>query len=119
MTEEINYFVCGYCVWAQMMEAPEDQKEKYPKKRGFCRANPPAVFPIPAQQQTKIAGPMGQQPKVQMQPYMIRPVVEADEPMCGKYTPNPEAVKGLGLRAGGEGGCDRKHCECEGESCGS
>jgi len=116
MTEEINYFVCGYCAWAQMMDTPEDAKEKYPYRRGYCRFNPPAVFPVPSQSQQKIAA-LGQAPPVNLAPFMLRPVVEENEPMCGQYAPNEEAVKGLGLKQ--EGGCDTQDCEREGCRCGN
>ena len=113
MTEEINYLVCGYCSWTQMITVPDEKQGEFPTKRGYCRFNPPAVFPMPTQQQSKIAA-LGTAPPVQMQPMMMRPVVEENEPMCGRYSPNKEAMVGLGLKPDEEilcsGTCDKENC---------
>jgi hypothetical protein len=42
--------------------------------------------------QTQTLGAMGQ-PTMQTLPYMMRPLVSQDEPMCSGYSPTPEAMK--------------------------
>jgi hypothetical protein len=83
---------------------PEDKKKDYPVPRGYCTFNPPAVFPMPSQT-SKIAQ-MGQ-PQMQMAPMMMRPVVEANEIMCGRFSPNEETAIALGLVEKVE-----KECKC-------
>lgn len=112
--EKKNFFVCGYCAYTQMIDVPTEKKDTHLKRRGFCRFNPPAVFPMPTQKTAKIAA-MGQQPPIDIQPYMMRPVVNEDEPMCGQWQPNVEAAEALGL-TGGQGGCGG--CNDEGAKCG-
>lgn len=101
---------CGNCVWFQRVDPP---KNVPPPEvgRGYCMFNPPAVFPMPHENKIQAMG----QKQLQMVPMMIRPVVEENEPMCGRYGPNPEAQKALGLIA--EGGCGG--CKHEGDPNGS
>jgi hypothetical protein len=123
MTEEINYFTCGYCIYGQMVEPPEDMKDKYPNKRGYCIFEPPAVFPMPQTKQTKIQALGNQQTKVDFVPLMMRPVMEDYEPMCGRGVLNAEAMEGLGIEPdkdyvvrtdykAGCGGCKDETAKC-------
>jgi hypothetical protein len=63
------------------------------------------------QQQGKLADIQGQ---VQMGfvPMMMRPVLEEDEPMCGRFSPDPETVKELGLDQPGCGACGDEGAKC-------
>ncbi len=84
-------FNCGNCGWMMKVAAPPDIKKDYPTGRGYCTFNPPAVFPMP-QQQGKLADIQGRQ-QVGFAPMMMRPVVEENEPPCGRYTPDSEMLK--------------------------
>jgi hypothetical protein len=115
MSEEKNYFTCGYCIYGQLMEPPPEKKKDYPVKRGYCIFNPPAVFPMPSQQQQRVKA-MGQPAQVMdFHPFMLRPVVDEDEPMCGRGVLNAEAMEALGIenKPPGCGGC-----KDEGDGCG-
>lgn len=107
---------CGKCVWMQKVEIPEEKKEKYKVGRGYCTFNPPQVFPMPQQKTSNIAMAQGRQAQAQMEflPYMMRPVVEDNEPMCGRFSPNEEAMKELGIDPENPAGGCRKEggCEC-------
>jgi len=108
-------FECGNCAWMDKVEVPPEKKKDYPVDRGYCTFNPPAVFPMPQQKKTQLAA-MGQQPQVDMIPFMMRPIVEANEAPCGRYAPDGETVKLLGESGGGCEGCDGN---CKGsDSCG-
>ncbi len=50
-----------------------------------------AVFPMP-QQQGSLRNIQGQA-QMGFSPFMMRPVVDEDEPACGRYTPNTELLK--------------------------
>jgi hypothetical protein len=78
----------------QKVAIPEDKKKDYPVGRGYCTFNPPAVFPLP-QQQGSLRNVQGQA-AMGIAPLMLRPVVEDNEPACGRYTPDSEMVKVLG-----------------------
>ena len=118
-----NYFTCGYCIYGRMQEPPEEVKKADPNAtaRGYCIFEPPKVFPMSVQENTKIAA-LGTQPKVDVQPYMLRPVVEENEPMCGRGMLNKAAVTALGLEeenpekeelCSGDGKtCKREECRC-------
>ena len=106
---------CGRCCWMQKVDPPKG--EKVDDERGYCTFNPPAVFPMP--KQTSSLQNMAGQANVQMVPMMIRPVVEGREPMCGRFSPNEETMKELGLNKPPGSECDQKHCECKGDDCGS
>ena len=118
---EIDYFTCGYCLFGRMVSAPPEKREQYPIDRGYCIFEPPKVFPMPVQETQKIAA-MGTQPKVAFRPHMERPVVDADEPMCGRGVLTNEAMKALGLDkiVGGPeeeelcsgGPCTNEDCAC-------
>jgi hypothetical protein len=104
-------FKCGNCAWMQKVEVPKEKKKDYPIARGYCTFNPPAVFPMP-QQQGSLADVQGQQ-RMGMAPFMMRPVVEENEPPCGRYAPDTET---LDLIEGLQGGCPGK---CKEGGCGS
>jgi hypothetical protein len=117
MSEEINYFTCGYCIYAQMVDPPEGSD--YTHKRGYCIFEPPKVFPMPRPKKSKLAA-MGQQPDMEMTPYMMRPIVEDYEGMCGRGVLTPEAMDALGVGQekkqsckGGCGGCKDEGAKCE------
>jgi hypothetical protein len=114
MSNEINYFTCGYCIYAQLKEPPEAMKEKYPFKRGFCIFEPPKVFPMPQAKQSKIQALGNQTEQMDLVPFMMRPVVEENEPMCGRGVLNTEAMKGLHIEEKpGCGGCKDEGAKCE------
>lgn len=105
---------CANCCWYADVKAPAGTKRS---KRGYCLFEPPRVFPMPKQKQSKIAA-LGQpkQDDFDIIPLMLRPVVEAHEPMCGRFSPNAETAEELGL-IGGCGGCedDDAKCKCKEE----
>ena len=109
VTEEKNYFTCGYCIYAQLHDPPKGTD--YPNKRGYCIFEPPKVFPMPHAKQTKIQA-MGNQ-QVEFAPYMMRPVVEENEPMCGRGVLTVEAMKALGVDTNAGKGCDNCNCDTE------
>ena len=112
MTEEINYFTCGYCIYGKLVEPPPEMKKDVPYNRGYCIFEPPKVFPMPQTKQSKIQAMGNQQSQVEMIPYMMRPVVEEHEPMCGRGVLNAEAMKGLGIEP--KAGCgEGAKCECK------
>jgi hypothetical protein len=110
-----NELCCGNCVFMSIVQPPEDKKELYPVPRGFCFFNPPIVFPMP-QEISNIAGPLGKK-QVSMVPHMMRPVVDATEPMCGRFMMTNEAADRLGVGADEEILCSGT-CG-EGDCCGS
>ena len=119
MTKEINYFTCGYCIYGQLIDPPEDKKKDYPVKRGYCIFEPPQVFPMPQPKQTKIQAMGNQQQGMDILPFMMRPVVEEHEPMCGRGVLTAEAMKGLGIEPKKEEcpGCELGNCGTEGAKC--
>ncbi len=101
-------FNCGNCGWMMKVEPPPEKKKDYPEDRGYCTFEPPSVFPMP-QQQGKLADVQGRQ-QMGFAPMMMRPVVEGNEPPCGRYTPNTELLKILEAAQPG--------CGCgEGDAC--
>jgi hypothetical protein len=111
--KEINYFTCGYCIYGQMVDPPKDKKKQYPNRRGHCIFEPPAVFPMPQAKQSKIQALGNQQQTMDFIPYMMRPVMEDFEPMCGRGVLNAEAMKGLGIEnKPGCGGCNDEAAKC-------
>jgi hypothetical protein len=123
-TKEINYFTCGYCIYGQMVEPPKGTD--YPNKRGYCIFEPPRVFPMPQTKQSKIQALGNQQKQMDVVPYMIRPIMEDYEPMCGRGVLNAEAMEGLDIDPdadkdyvvrtdvkGGCGGCKDEGAKCE------
>jgi hypothetical protein len=114
MTEEINYFTCGYCIYGQMREPPKGKEQEYPHSRGYCIFEPPKVFPMPQAKQSKIQALGNQQQGMDIVPLMMRPVVEDHEPMCGRGVLNAEAMKGLGIEQKAEcGACKDEGAKCE------
>lgn len=97
MTEEVNYFTCGYCIYGQMVEAPEEKKKDYPHKRGYCIFEPPKVFPMPQPQESKIQAMGNVKKQMDLVPFMMRPIMEEYEPMCGRGVLTVEAAQALGL----------------------
>jgi hypothetical protein len=83
-------FNCGNCAWMQKVETPENKKKDFPVQRGFCTFEPPSVFPMP-QQQSSLRNVQGQA-QMGMAPFMMRPVVEATDPACGRYAPDNETL---------------------------
>jgi hypothetical protein len=113
MTEEINYFTCGYCIYGQMVDPPKEMKEKYPHKRGYCIFEPPRVFPMPQGKESKIQALGNQKQQVEFVPLMMRPIMEEYEPMCGRGVLNAEAMKGLDIKPKDEcGGCKDEAAKC-------
>ncbi len=108
-------FNCGNCGWMQIVEPPPEKKKDYPVDRGYCTFEPPKVFPMP-QAQGKLADVQGRTP-MGMVPLMMRPVVDAPEPACGRYTPNTELLRIL--EEAQPKGCDGSTCEREGCRCGA
>lgn len=100
---------CGKCCWMQIPPIPKGTKIDV--KRGYCTFNPPAVFPMP-QQQGNLADIQGQT-KMGVVPLMQRPIVQEDEPMCGRFAPNEETMKELGLDKPGCGACTTEGAKCE------
>jgi len=108
---------CGNCAWMRKVGPPKGEKK--PKVgRGYCTFNPPAVYPFPGQK-SKIAQMGKEEPSII--PYMLRPVVEENEPACGRYNPDAETFEKLQERApeeeelckGGCGGCKNEGAKCE------
>jgi hypothetical protein len=104
---------CGNCAWMQKVETPPEKKKDYPHGRGYCTFNPPAVFPVP-QQSSNLRNIQGQA-QVGFAPFMLRPVVDGNEPACGRYNPDSEMMKLLQesqpegceeFGCGRPGGCD-------------
>jgi hypothetical protein len=106
-------FNCGNCAWMQKVEPPKGKEKDYPHGRGYCTFNPPAVFPMP-QQTGNLADIQG---KVQMgfSPFMLRPVVDGNEPPCGRYAYGSEMLKVLAEANPEDTGacCKDKGAKCE------
>ena len=102
---------CGKCCWMQKVQPPEGTKVD--GERGYCTFNPPMVFPMP-HQQGKLADLQGQK-QVGFLPFMMRPVVKGNEPMCGRFHPNKETIKELDLENEGcdSGSCTQEDCTCD------
>jgi hypothetical protein len=113
MSEEKNYFTCCYCIYAQLKDPPEDMKEQYPFRRGFCIFEPPKVFPMPRAKESKIQAMGNTQPQMDFLPFMMRPVVDENEPMCGRGVLNVEAMEALGINQKTSCG----DCKDEGDKC--
>jgi hypothetical protein len=113
--KKTDYFTCGYCIYGRMVPPPDDMKDKYPHSRGYCIFEPPAVFPMPQQKQTKIQALGNQQQGMDLVPFMLRPVVDDFEPMCGRGVLNKEAMEGLDINQKAE--CDGCHDESAKCSC--
>jgi hypothetical protein len=92
-----------------MQKVDPPKGEKVDDERGYCTFNPPAVFPMP-KQASSLSNVQGQQ-QMQMVPMMIRPVVEGKEPMCGRFSPDEETMKELGLDKPDKSGCSGGGCE--------
>jgi hypothetical protein len=111
-------FNCGNCAWCQIVEVPKEKKKDYPIDRGYCTFNPPSVFPMP--QQTSSLKNIKGESQMGFAPFMLRPVVEANEPACGRYSMDGETMELLGVSQGGCGkgescGCmTAKECNCVG-----
>ncbi len=102
-------FNCGNCAWMQKVAVPAEKKKDYPVERGYCTFEPPTVFPMP-QQQGKLADIQGQT-KMGMVPFMMRPVVDANEPPCGRYAPDGETLALIGdAHKSCPGTCDKENC---------
>lgn len=115
MDEKLS-FGCATCAWFQEVVIPEGEKKPEGwTPRGNCYANPPAVFPVPRQQQSKLALAQGQQApgQVTMVPLMMRPIVDKSDNPCGKYQPNSAMRDQLAeLQPGGCGGCQDEGAKC-------
>jgi hypothetical protein len=122
MAEKQKY-ACGKCVFYRQIVLEDPPKGYMP--RGWCHFFPPSVYPIPVQQESRLAMAAGQQAPgpQQMAPYMIRPLVMEDEMICGQFMPAMEYQDEFPELHGGECGEDCEECDgscVEGDcSCGS
>ena len=101
---------CKNCAWTTMVKPPAGKEGL----RGYCTFEPPRVFPMP-KQTSGLARPHGDQ-SLQMVPMMMRPIVEHDDPICGRFTPNEATMEELGIAPGPEkeilcsGTCAKEEC---------
>jgi hypothetical protein len=107
---------CGNCAWYSVIIIPKEKRDTV-SKRGYCTFNPPTVFPVPQQRQSNLAIASGQQApgEVTMLPMMMRPVVEYDDEMCGRYQPNQEIATQIAEHRQKQAGCGVE--KCDGANC--
>lgn len=107
---------CGTCAW--WLEGKPPKGVKIDVRRGHCTFNPPQVFPMPTQGSnlTDLAGKQ----QVGFLPMMMRPILDVDAPLCGRFAPNEEALKWLGRDQRDNDECDGcadgtcvKDCHCD------
>ena len=112
--------ICSNCAWYRKIDIPKAEQPPDFTPRGFCYAVPPSVFPVPQPKQSTLALAQGQhQQEMQMLPIMMRPIVEAHEPMCGTFAPNKvtrgqleELQKQRQAEGCDPGSCGREGCDC-------
>lgn len=112
--------ICSTCAWYKGIAIPKAEQPPDWTPRGFCYQRPPAVFPVPTQQKSSLALAQGtQQPGVDMLPLMMRPIVEADDNMCGSFSPNKatrgqlEELQKQRQTESSCSGCDKEGAKCE------
>lgn len=88
MSEEKPKYICGKCVYYKPIELENPPKDFTP--RGWCHFMPPSVYPMPVQQQSRLAIASGETApgSSQMAPYTIRPLLLEEEFICGQFIPD-------------------------------
>jgi hypothetical protein len=114
MTEKLQ-LRCGNCAWYREAIVPKEEQPADFTPRGQCYAVPPSVFPMPVPKQSNLALAQSAQQQMQIVPAMLRPIVEEDDSLCGRYSPNKLAREALDkIQAQREAGtCDSKTCKKE------